>query len=87
MQGLTEARAKEFLMRDGPNAITPPKQRSEIVKFLLHLFGGFSALLWVACILCFIAFAIQEARFPGGPKDYVRSYYNARQMLTALCDD
>ena len=71
MQGLTEAKAKEFLARDGPNAITPPKQRSEIVKFLLQLFGGFSALLWIGVALCFLAYTIQEVSTPNGPKDYV----------------
>lgn len=77
-QGLTEAKAKEFLLRDGPNAITPPKQKSEIIKFLVQLFGGFSALLWIGCTLCFIAYSIQEAGQPGGPKDYVSRDYSLR---------
>lgn len=71
LQGLSEAKAKEVLARDGPNAITPPKQKSEIVKFLLELFGGFSALLWIGCLLCLLAFGIQEVDTPGGPTDYV----------------
>ena len=59
------------MMRYGPNVITPPKQRSEIVKFLLHLFAGFSALLWIGAILCFISYTIQEARSSNVPEDYV----------------
>ena len=70
-QGLSETKAAEFLARDGPNGITPPKQRSEIVKFLLELFGGFSALLWIGCLLCLLAYGIQEVNTPGGPTDYV----------------
>ena len=70
-QGLTEEKAKMIQTRDGLNAITPPKQTSEIVKFLLALFGGFSALLWLGTLLCFLAFTIQETREPGGSKDYV----------------
>lgn len=71
LQGLSEAKATEFLARDGPNGITPPKQKSEIIKFLLELFGGFSALLWMGCVLCLVAYGIQEVDAPGGPSDYV----------------
>lgn len=60
-----------FLERDGLNIITPPKQRSEIVKFLIQLFGGFSGLLWCGAILCFVAYTVNEARFSNVPEDYV----------------
>ncbi len=63
---------EERLKRDGPNAITPPKQVPEIVKFLTQMFGGFSLLLWGGAILCFIAYGIEEAGNPGGSRDYVR---------------
>lgn len=51
--GLTAAKAKEFLERDGPNALTPPKQTPEWVKFCKQLFGGFALLLWIGkyCII------------------------------------
>lgn len=65
--------AEARLQRDGPNAITPPKQTPEIVKFLLQLFGGFSSMLWMGAILCFIAYGIQEADTPGKVKDNVRN--------------
>lgn len=60
-QGLTSAQAKEFLARDGPNALTPPKTTPEWVKFCRNLFGGFAMLLWIGGILCFVAYSIQAA--------------------------
>lgn len=61
LQGLTNAKAAEFLLRDGPNALTPPPTTPEWVKFCRQLFGGFSILLWIGAILCFLAYAIQAA--------------------------
>lgn len=61
LQGLTNAKAAEFLARDGPNALTPPPTTPEWVKFCRQLFGGFSILLWIGAILCFLAYAIQAA--------------------------
>ena len=71
IQGLSDAQAAERLARDGPNAITPPKQTPKIVKFLLQMFGGFSALLWFGAFLCYGAYGIQ-AGTSGGVQDYVR---------------
>ncbi|EFN85240.1 Sodium/potassium-transporting ATPase subunit alpha [Harpegnathos saltator] len=59
--GLSHAKAKENLERDGPNALTPPKQTPEWVKFCKNLFGGFALLLWIGAILCFIAYSIQAS--------------------------
>jgi sodium/potassium-transporting ATPase subunit alpha len=56
--GLTTAKVKQILERDGPNALTPPKQTSEWIKFAKQLFGGFALLLWIGSILCFFAYAI-----------------------------
>nr|AFU25683.1 Na+,K+ ATPase alpha-subunit 1B [Lygaeus kalmii] len=56
--GLTHAKAKELLERDGPNTLTPPKTTPEWVKFCKQLFGGFAILLWVGAALCFIAYFI-----------------------------
>lgn len=47
--------------RDGPNALTPPKQTPEWVKFCKNLFGGFALLLWIGAILCFLAYGIQAS--------------------------
>ncbi|KAG5871900.1 hypothetical protein JTB14_030953 [Gonioctena quinquepunctata] len=59
--GLSHAKAKENLDRDGPNALTPPKTTPEWVKFCKNLFGGFALLLWIGAILCFIAYSIQAS--------------------------
>ncbi|KAM9512246.1 sodium/potassium-transporting ATPase subunit alpha-3-like isoform 1-T1 [Salvelinus alpinus] len=61
VQGLTNAKAAEFLIRDGPNCLTPPPTTPEWIKFCRQLFGGFSILLWTGAILCFLAYAIQAA--------------------------
>lgn len=60
-QGLSHAKAKENLERDGPNALTPPKQTPEWVKFCKNLFGGFALLLWIGAVLCFVAYSIQAS--------------------------
>ncbi|KAM7054780.1 sodium/potassium-transporting ATPase subunit alpha-1 isoform 2-T2 [Molossus nigricans] len=60
-RGLSSARAAEILARDGPNALTPPPTTPEWVKFCRQLFGGFSMLLWIGAILCFLAYGIQAA--------------------------
>ena len=60
-QGLTNQRAQDILARDGPNALTPPPTTPEWVKFCRQLFRGFSILLWIGAILCFLAFGIQAA--------------------------
>uniref|UniRef100_A0A3B3DJ94 Sodium/potassium-transporting ATPase subunit alpha n=1 Tax=Oryzias melastigma TaxID=30732 RepID=A0A3B3DJ94_ORYME len=59
--GLSSSRAKEILARDGPNALTPPPTTPEWVKFCKQLFGGFSMLLWIGAVLCFLAYGIQAA--------------------------
>ncbi|KAL2770047.1 potassium-transporting ATPase alpha chain 2 isoform 1 [Daubentonia madagascariensis] len=58
IMGLSSPRAAELLARDGPNALTPPKQMPEIVKFLKQMVGGFSILLWIGACLCYIAYGI-----------------------------
>lgn len=70
-QGLTPARAAEILARDGPNALTPPPTTPEWVKFCRQLFGGFSMLLWIGAILCFLAYGIRSATEEEPPNDDV----------------
>ena len=65
------AQAAEVLVRDGPNALKPPKTTPEIVKFLKLLFGGFSALLWIGSILCFFSYTLSVISNPDVEKDYV----------------
>merc|ERR1739838_292922 len=61
-KGLTSAKAAEFLARDGPNALTPPKTTPEWIKFAKNLFGGFATLLWIGAILCFCTYALEASR-------------------------
>jgi sodium/potassium-transporting ATPase subunit alpha len=61
---LTTAQAKANLERDGPNALTPPKTTPEWVKFCNQLFGGFSMLLWIGAILCYVAYTIEVMNMP-----------------------
>jgi len=67
--GLTKDKAKEILERDGPNCLTPPKTTPEWVKFCQQLFGGFSLLLWIGAILCFVAYSIQASSMEDPPGD------------------
>lgn len=71
VQGLSSIRAAELLARDGPNVLTPPKQTPEIIKFLKQMVGGFSILLWIGAILCWIAYGIQYANDNSGSLDNV----------------
>lgn len=78
-KGLTNAKAAEYLARDGPNALTPPPTTPEWVKFCRQLFGGFSILLWIGAILCFLAYAIQAATEDEPAGD------NVREWMTMKC--
>uniref|UniRef100_A0A3P8R8U2 Sodium/potassium-transporting ATPase subunit alpha n=1 Tax=Astatotilapia calliptera TaxID=8154 RepID=A0A3P8R8U2_ASTCA len=84
LQGLTNAKAAEFLLRDGPNALTPPPTTPEWVKFCRQLFGGFSILLWTGAILCFLAYAIQAATEdePAGDNLYLGIVLTAVVVIT-----
>ncbi|CAF1372715.1 unnamed protein product [Adineta ricciae] len=68
-QGLSSEKARQLLEKNGPNALTPPPEVPEWVKFAKLLFGGFSGLLWVAAILCLIAYGVQVGTDPTTPKD------------------
>uniref|UniRef100_A0A8C7VA06 Sodium/potassium-transporting ATPase subunit alpha n=1 Tax=Oncorhynchus mykiss TaxID=8022 RepID=A0A8C7VA06_ONCMY len=84
LQGLTNAKAAEYLARDGPNALTPPPTTPEWVKFCRQLFGGFSILLWTGAILCFLAYAIQAATEdePAGDNLYLGIVLSAVVIIT-----
>lgn len=62
-RGLTTQKAQEVFARDGPNALTPPKTTPEWVKFCKQMFGGFSLLLWIGAILCYLAYSIQASTY------------------------
>merc|ERR1711971_1018487 len=67
--GLTSAQAKANLERDGPNALTPPPTTPEWIKFCKTLFGGFSCLLWLGALLCYLAYGIQATTLEEPPDD------------------
>ena len=66
---MTDERAHQILLRDGLNALTPPKTTPEWIKFCKNLFGGFALLLWIGAALCFIAYGITAATYDDAPKD------------------
>ncbi|XP_074652098.1 sodium/potassium-transporting ATPase subunit alpha-like isoform X2 [Tubulanus polymorphus] len=82
--GLTPEKAKEIYERDGPNQLTPPKTTPEWVKFCKQLFGGFSLLLWIGAILCFIAYSIQASTSddPAGDNLYLGIVLTAVVVVT-----
>ena len=59
--GLSHTEAAARLLRDGPNALTPPKKDPLWFKLFMHLAGGFSLLLWAGSVLCFIVYAIDSS--------------------------
>jgi sodium/potassium-transporting ATPase subunit alpha len=67
--GLSAEQARQILERDGPNELTPPKTTPEWLKFCKQLFGGFSLLLWIGAILCFVAYSIQASQLENVPGD------------------
>ncbi|XP_069804972.1 potassium-transporting ATPase alpha chain 1 [Dendropsophus ebraccatus] len=58
-RGMKTSYAAEILIRDGPNELKPPKGTPEYVKFARQLAGGLQCLMWVAAVICLIAFGIQ----------------------------
>lgn len=60
-KGLTQAEAARRLQLYGPNSLTPPKQKPEIVKFLLQFTNGLLMLLIVASGLAFLAYGIDKS--------------------------
>lgn len=58
--GMKQPAYEEAYKRFGPNKMTPPPTTPEWVKFLKEITTGFSLLLWVGGILCFISFGIQR---------------------------
>ncbi|XP_067939031.1 sodium/potassium-transporting ATPase subunit alpha-B-like [Watersipora subatra] len=82
--GLTVDKAREVLERDGPNELSPPKTTPEWVKFCKQLFGGFSTLLWIGAILCYIAYSIEAGteEDPAGDNLYLGIVLTAVVVVT-----
>ena len=47
VHGLSTSAARDLLNKNGLNALTPPRNTSNVLKFLGRCFGGFSLLIWV----------------------------------------
>jgi magnesium-transporting ATPase (P-type) len=60
--GLTGAEAKARLLRDGPNALSPPKVESEWLKFFRHLTNPFLLLLVGAGVLSVICYGVDTTQ-------------------------
>lgn len=58
VRGLREEEVESILLREGPNALTPPKVTPEYIKFIRCMFHGFAILLWICSALCFILYGI-----------------------------
>jgi len=54
LMGLSTSEHQELLIKTGPNKITPTKHMHWILKFILHLLGGFQLFLWAGFILCVV---------------------------------
>jgi len=57
--GLTEAQVTINRERYGLNQLTPPAKKHWLLKFIAHMTGFFSLLLWLAGFLCFFAYSLQ----------------------------
>ena len=65
--GLSKSEAEDRLEKFGPNCLTPPYKTPEWIKFLKTMFTGFAMLLWVAAILCYVAYGIDSANGDPSP--------------------
>jgi magnesium-transporting ATPase (P-type) len=59
--GLTSDQVAMGLAKNGPNELTPPKQKPEWLKCIETQKGFFNLLLWAGSILCFISFGIDNS--------------------------
>lgn len=61
-QGMSAELVRQRQESEGPNALTPPKTKSELRKLLEELTGFFSILLWIGAILCFVGYGLQQSQ-------------------------
>ena len=71
INGLASAKAEQVLKQNGPNALTPPKQIPEWVKFLKQMTNGFAILLWCGSLFSFIAYFIEQSQDSGASKSNI----------------
>ncbi|XP_050059890.1 sodium/potassium-transporting ATPase subunit alpha isoform X5 [Aphis gossypii] len=85
--GLTHAKARENLERDGPNTLTPPITTPEWIKFAKQIFGGFSVLLWCGALLCFLAHTAETSTTEDPNDDYFAVVIRQGESLTLRAED
>jgi sodium/potassium-transporting ATPase subunit alpha len=68
VNGLTQVKADELFKKHGKNALTPPKETPEWVKFLKQMSNGFAILLWCGSFFSMIAYVITLASDPNADK-------------------
>jgi len=61
VQGLSDAEVEKRLVQYGPNMLTPPKEKPWFILLWEHMTGFFSLLLWLAGVLCGIAYGIDSS--------------------------
>lgn len=59
--GLSKAQVTEKQETQGFNQLTPPKEKSEILKLLETQTGFFNLLLWAGAILCLIGYILNKS--------------------------
>jgi len=80
-KGLSAKEAAFRLERDGRNCLTPPPTIPEWVKFCKLLFGGFSMLLWIGALLCYITYIIKVSTEEEPSKDDVSRRHGSFNIL------
>ena len=60
-KGLSAAQAALLRKANGPNMLSPPKQKHPVVVFLAHLLGLFNLMLLVSSAACFVLLALDPA--------------------------
>jgi magnesium-transporting ATPase (P-type) len=68
--GLSSVVAQELLIKNGPNSLTPTKQKPLWALFLKQISNGFAILLWLGAFFSIIAFLLNYS------KDKSTSYSN-----------
>ena len=60
--GLTHEKVQELLALNGRNSLTPPKQKSELEKFFIHMLNFLNILLIGAAALSYLAYGLDTTQ-------------------------
>lgn len=67
--GKSRSDISKSLQTFGYNRLSKPPSKHEVLKFIKNLFGGFSVLLWMGSLFCFLAYAIKVNSNEKNPND------------------